>query len=341
MFAHHPLFGAGVGLHGSSRLRTEPYLTSWIDAREAMKKIRARTASGYRSLCRLYVWPRLGHVPLHRLAPPAIDALYVSLFKDRGLAPATVAKIAAILHAALAAAVRTGLLLKNPADQTAPPRPQPYDATILTIEQIGQYLDDVDQTTMPGLRAFYYTAIDTGCRLGELLSCREADVDLVGGILSVRKTLQRAGREPVTGPTKSVYAIRAIKLSHTALDTIRVASAWRKEQRLRLGSDYRDAGFLFCGPTGRPFNSSNLRNRDHYPRLLRLRLPKTRIHDLRHANATHLTAAGVDPRTLADRLGHSRASFTMNRYSHASTRAQERAAAVANELLTKRGQSGR
>ncbi len=336
MFMHHPLHSAGIGLYGDAHLRLETYLTQWIAARLVRGKIRPKTAEGYRALCRLHVFPRLGHVPLHRLAPPALDTLYLSLVEERGLSRATVAQIAAIMHAGLAAAVKNGLLLKNSADQTEPPQPEAYEPVILTPEQLGVYLDDVDRTCEPGLRAFYYAAIDTGCREGELLAVRETDVDLAAGVLSVRRTLRRSGREPQIGRPKSEHGIRAVKLSEAALETIRAAIVWRKTQRLRLGPRYRDAGFLFCGPMGRPFNPSNLRNRDHYPRLVRLGLLRTRIHDLRHANGTHLTAAGVDARTMSDRLGHHSPGFTLKRYTHPNTPGQLRAAEIANTLLTRR-----
>jgi integrase len=100
-----------------------------------------------------------------------------------------------------------------------------------------------------------------------------------------------------------------------------------------------DEGLDANGPElprrGRPINPSNLQNRDHLPRLARLGLPRIRPHDLRHAHATDLVAAGVDIRTVADRLGHSSPSFTLKRYAHAASRAQEFAASVANQLLIK------
>jgi len=338
--AHSPAFSAGAGPYGSPHLRVQDFIRAWIDERETIGKIRPKTAAGYRDLCRLHVFSRLGHVPLARVSPPALQSLYVSLMAEQGLSAATAAQIAAILHAALNDAVRRGLIARNPCANTDPPTAAPYDPVVLTPEQIGVYLADVDRTALPPLRGLYYTAIGAGCRLGELLGCRDADVDPQAGVLHVRRSLSRAGAAPVTGRPKTDHGLRTILLPEAATAAIRAALSWKKEQRLRLGPKFRDAGLLFCGARGRPINPSNLRNRDHLPRLTRLGLPRVRPHDLRHANATHLTAAGVDPRTLADRLGHSRPSFTMERYSHASTRAQERAAEVANDLLTKTGRFG-
>jgi integrase len=120
-----------------------------------------------------------------------------------------------------------------------------------------------------------------------------------------------------------------------AAAAIQRALVWKKEQRLKLGPKWRDAGLLFCGPRGRPINPANLWNRDHAPRLERLRLPHSRVHDLRHFHGTQLAAAGVDARTIADRLGHSKVSFTLQTYVHPALEAQERAAVAANDLLMK------
>jgi integrase len=51
-----------------------------------------------------------------------------------------------------------------------------------------------------------------------------------------------------------------------------------------------------------------------------------RLHDLRHYTATQLVAAGLNPKTVADRLGHADPSITLRVYT-ANTDAQAQAAA--------------
>lgn len=41
-----------------------------------------------------------------------------------------------------------------------------------------------------------------------------------------------------------------------------------------------------------------------------------RFHDLRHSHATHLLRAGVHPKIVAERLGHSAVGITLDTYSH-------------------------
>ena len=40
------------------------------------------------------------------------------------------------------------------------------------------------------------------------------------------------------------------------------------------------------------------------------------MHDLRHLHVSLLVKQGVDPRTIADRVGHAKASFTLDIYTH-------------------------
>jgi integrase len=109
------------------------------------------------------------------------------------------------------------------------------------------------------------------------------------------------------------------------------------QQRLKMGPKFRDGGTLFCTAYGRPLDRRVLRVRDHIPRLVRLKLSDARIYDLRHLNITYSVAAGIDPRTVADRAGHKDPGYLIRRYAHAVVAAQERAALVASNLLAKPG----
>ena len=44
---------------------------------------------------------------------------------------------------------------------------------------------------------------------------------------------------------------------------------------------------------------------------------KFRFHDLRHLGATEMVGQGMDPRTVAARLGHANPSVTLAVYAHA------------------------
>jgi Phage integrase family len=54
--------------------------------------------------------------------------------------------------------------------------------------------------------------------------------------------------------------------------------------------------------------------RSRQPKLATSDLDKERVHDLRHFVATELLTAGIDVRTVANRLGHARTSTTLDIY---------------------------
>jgi integrase len=64
------------------------------------------------------------------------------------------------------------------------------------------------------------------------------------------------------------------------------------------------------------------------------------FHSLRHSNATMLLAAGVNAKTVADRLGHSSAAFTLDRYCHALPSLDEDAAERLQNLIERTARGG-
>ena len=61
-------------------------------------------------------------------------------------------------------------------------------------------------------------------------------------------------------------------------------------------------------------------------------LPLIKFHELRHTTASILVAAGLDPETVAERLGHSDPSITLRVYSHAFKERDK----LASEILQSR-----
>ena len=62
-------------------------------------------------------------------------------------------------------------------------------------------------------------------------------------------------------------------------------------------------------------------------------LPDIRFHDLRHTFATHALTSGVDAKTLSGILGHTRASFTLDTYTHVTGDMHRRAAEIVGGFM--------
>lgn len=116
---------------------------------------------------------------------------------------------------------------------------------------------------------------------------------------------------------------------------------WKRqaEDRLLIGPKYAEGGFVFSHATGEPYHPDRFSrefdrklersNKDHAADPL----PRIRLHDLRHTWATLALRAGVHPKVVADRLGHTTTNITLNIYSHVvegmqTTAAENVAAAI-------------
>jgi integrase len=135
----------------------------------------------------------------------------------------------AILHSALKASVRNGLVTRNVAALVSnkPRRGSGQDVLddVWNADEAATFLKAA-KAAGPQPAAFYTLALDTGARRRELAALRWSDVDLQAGKLTIRRTLLKGGRSPVFGETKTKTS-RTIDL---AAETITRLAAHRKHQ---------------------------------------------------------------------------------------------------------------
>src|SRR6266545_6727274 len=167
-----------------------------------------------------------------------------------------------------------------------------------------------------GLERCSQVALAVGLRQGEALGLAWNDIDLDGGTLTVRKTLQRIDESFVLVEPKTVRSRRTIALPSVAVNVLRTHRARQMEERLMAGSLWEDDwGLVFTTATGRPLHGTNV-TRTFQQLLAKAGLRRQRFHDLRHSCASLLLAQGVHPRVVMETLGHSQIALTMNTYSH-------------------------
>ena len=103
-----------------------------------------------------------------------------------------------------------------------------------------------------------------------------------------------------------------------------------------MGAAWDDQDLLFPNAGGRPLDVRSLVRRSFLPLLEAAGLPRIRFHDLRHTAATLLLGQGVHPKVVAEMLGHSRISTTLDLYSHVTPTMQREATVALDELLSGR-----
>ena len=104
-------------------------------------------------------------------------------------------------------------------------------------------------------------------------------------------------------------------------------------QRTAAGDKWQAWGLVFMSEVGTPLDEKNVR-RAFYAVLKEAKLPRIRVHDLRHTCASLLLAQGVPARVVMEVLGHSQIALTLNTYSHVSSVVMQDAADKLSEILT-------
>jgi integrase len=108
------------------------------------------------------------------------------------------------------------------------------------------------------------------------------------------------------------------------------------EQQLKAGPIWQNIGYVFTQADGRPMNPNTI-TQEFTAIVRKAGLPHLTLHGLRHANATLFLMAGVSPKVVSERLGHSNIAITMDTYSHVIPGMQEEAAQILDRLLSHEG----
>jgi len=317
------------GVLPDERVTVHEYLDQWLAAREPapdhpeVSPVSLTTWTRHQDLCRLHVFPALGHLRLARVTPVVIEMFYKDLQQSKSLSGATLVFIHRMLHKAFRDAVRKGLLMRNPVSSEFidAPRKGTFTPTIWDAEQVRLFLAAAKRSSPH--YALYLLASTSGIREGEALGLPWSDVDLTLGEIHIRRKLYRLKTHDrptqiLVGAPKSKNGIRTVPLFPAVVEELRRLQAAQREHRARLGERYDPLGLdlVFCQPDGCPLHVRNLMVRDFLPLITDAKLPRIRFHDLRHAVASHLIALGVDPHTVARICGHHSATFTLQTYVH-------------------------
>lgn len=315
----------GVELTEQSGMTLGEWLDQWLE--DIAETLRPNTQIRYRGIVRNHIKPQLGDKVISQLSQKDIQKFYERLAQQgnqktgAGLTGGSIRGIHNMLHEALDAAETACLILRNPTESFTPPKPEPKPKWVLTEEQLDRFMAAIQEDET--WHDLFYTELTTGLRRGELCGLKWEDFDAEKGALTVRRTLlaEKGGRL-TEGETKTGKGKREITLPHSTLLLLR-------ERRKTALTEW-----IFPDPIKpeRPTNPNSA-----YARLKGLLkqtgLPNIRFHDLRHTFATHALASGVDVKTLSGILGHTRAAFTLDTYTHTTGDMQKRAAEIVGAFL--------
>lgn len=312
------------------RLTTGEFLARWLKD-HCEVNLAPKSVLTYRQLIGTHILPYAGSIPLTGLKPLHVQGVYGKV-QESGRSPRTALQVHRLLRVALRAAVRWQLLAHNPCDAVEAPRVPAVEMELPDAAGIRRLLTAADATRHgPMVRL----TLESGLRLGEVCGLRWADLDLGAATLCVSQTVQWLPGGLVTKPPKTARSRRVVALSGSAVQTLRQHRVKQQEYRLRLGPVYKDNDLVFPSEIGTPLFPQGFYRA--WKRITAEAGVTLKFHGLRHLSATTALAAGVDVRTIADRLGHSNTSTTLDIYAHAVAGADRAAAEAISAALRRTG----
>ena len=154
-------------------------------------------------------------------------------------------------------------------------------------------------------------------------------------MMNITKSLKVVDKIVDEKTTKTESSIRTIKLSESTINLLKEYKEWQEEYKLinkqrwigkddRIFTDIRGS-YMFSGTCD-----------DILRKIVKkYNLDPICFHELRHTCASLLINAGVDPKSVSKRLGHSDTSITMEIYTHAFEEGKNACADRFDEMMKK------
>ena len=233
--------------------------------------------------------------------------------------PTTVIYYHAVIHRALKYAVKTDLILSNPADKVDRPRKEAFQAGFYDKDELNALFEAVkgSQLEIPVMLAGFY-----GLRRSEVLGLKWDAIDFNNNTITIRHTITtfKVDGKQVTvasDTTKTKSSMRTLPLVPLFRERLLALRAEQQENRRLSGKSYnmRYIDYICVDEIG-DLTAPNYVT-GAFPKLLeRNGLRHIRFHDLRHSCASMLLSNGVAMKQIQEWLGHSDFSTTANIYAH-------------------------
>ncbi len=311
-----------------TRQKFSLYADTWLGELD----IAPSTRAGYKKILRAHINPVFGARRISEIEPDEVKSFYATLRKTGrrdykafgfALAESTVSKIHLVLSAIFEDAKSEGKIIHNPAKHRSvkPPkqsrrtRALATESDILTREQLLKLLTWIRDDLGDDLYPLWHLVSFTGIRRSEAIALKWSDFNSGEAFISVRRAADTATSKTLK-PTKT-YRSRAIALDS---DTINVL-AKHKQNRAVLGPEFVSPEAFIFGTLKNELRGPN----DVTARWSRLikkaledvaNLSPVTLKGLRHTHATLLLQAGINPKIVQERLGHSDIGTTLDIYTH-------------------------
>ena len=329
---------AGKSLDPKSATIKE-WLPVWLS--EYKKSIRPTTRASYSDIIQRIIVPEIGALKIRETTPLDIQAFIGKI--EKKYSPRGVQYARGILSQSLKDAEEDGLIDRNPVRGKKTKGPRVPKPEIFAPEQV-----DIQRFLEAAKKTYFYhyflILASTGCRKGEALGLKWTDIDFdtvdgYGSISIQRGVIYTKETGVAFSEPKTKSGKRRIKMPIDVIGELKAHRLKQKELRLQNADVWQDEKLCFPVQDGSLQNPDNIANA-FYRIMKSAGLGKWveeegkkkrfdaawRLHDLRHAHASDLFAAGWDAEAVRERLGHEDVAITLQIYAHVRASVQKRMA---------------
>ncbi len=312
----------------------------WINATKT--RVSHRTLVRYRQIVQQYLVPAFGEMRVDRLKPAhiesALSAWSATATVERTGKPLSTRSIKHLrdtMRALCRWGMRMELIARDVTAAVQPPRVVQPEMRTLGVPGVVALLRAAEGTK---LQVPIAVLVGTGLRRGELFGLRWSDVDLDAGRLTVRRSIEMIDGVRREKPPKTTRSARTLSLAQFVIEALRRQRSEQFDRLTRLRGNQIEAeclqenAYVFDRADAEPWNPDSF-SWSFAQLVRRSKVPKVRLHDLRHSHGTLALAAGTDLKTISAALGHSTIAVTANTYVHAIEAMQRRHADRIESIL--------
>lgn len=306
----------------------------------AKTRASAKTFERWNEIARIRLIPAFGKTKLTAMRSATIQETYDQWLQagrnGKPLSAQTVVHYHRLLFRAMKFAKRKSFVARNVVEDVDPPKVVKREMTALDEPQTVRLLNDLRGTK---LEVPVTLAVYAGLRRGELCGLRWKDVDFENARIAIRQAVEQTRDGVRFKSPKTTHGRRTIALPRAVMAQLREHEKRQAESRELMGSAWQDNDLVFPCPVR---GDGSIWAPDAFGRAFswqvkHLDLPRFRLHDLRHTNASLLLKNGVLDKTVSGRLGHASTAFTKDTYAHVIGSMDNEAADVLDGALVRAG----
>lgn len=308
-----------------SKILYSDFLDEWLKDKQI--SVRTSTFKMYKALVKGHISPVLGQLKLSDITARHIQNLIRDLFIKEALSDENIQKVYTIIKDSLNSAIKFDLLAQNVCNKVDRPKAEKKEMLVWNLEETQQFLEAAKND-----RSYlvFHLALTCGLRQSEILGLRWKNVDLNTGVIYIREQIERYTKNFKDVKTKA--SRRNISLLDETIEELKRQKEMIKNEKAMAGSEYEDYDLVCPTSVGTPYLPSNLTK--IFKRLIKEAGVKSiRFHDQRHTHASLMLIQNVNPKIVAERLGHSNTRITLDIYSHLLPNMQKDTAKQFGDML--------